>query len=126
MRRAFTLIETLIAIAVFSLGVLILFDGFTLSLRYSRASRDTAVATHAAEQAVEQIRLSGFTALAINTNPSPIAVSGLDQGQQKTFVDLYSGNANIKQVTVEIYYRTRPESQAISLTTLVSQNGIHG
>jgi len=122
----FTLIEVLVAVVVFSLGIIALFGSFSLALNTSRNGRDLTTANHLAETKIEQLRLGGFDDIAIDTNPSPTAVGQLAQGQMKVVVDYYNGNTKIKLVTVKIYWQSRPESRAVTLTTLIGQGGIHG
>lgn len=124
--RGVTVVETLMAAAVFSLAVLVVLGMFTLSLRYTQHSKNIGVATNVGQELIEQLRLGGFDNVALNANPTAVSTSKLPSGFTKTYVSYYQGNDKIKEVTVKIYWNGRPENMAISLTTLIGQGGIGG
>lgn len=125
-RRGVTVVETLMAATVFSLAVLVVLGMFSLALRATQHSKNIGVATNVGQELIEQLRLGGFDNVALNANPSAISTTKLPGGFTETYVSYYQGNDKIKEVTVKIYWNGRPESMAISLTTLVGQGGIGG
>jgi Tfp pilus assembly protein PilV len=125
-RRGVTVLETLLAATVFTLAVLVVLGTFSLSLRYTQHSRNIGVATNVGQEIIEQLRLGGFDNVTLNASPTAQATSALPSGYTKTYVSYYQGNDKIKEVTVKIYWNGRPESMAISLTTLIGQGGIGG
>lgn len=124
--RGATLIELLAAAAIFSIAILVLFGAFSLALRFTQHSRNISVATNVGQEVIETLRVGGFDGVALNSNPSPVAVPELPQGFTKTYVQYYQGNDKIKQVTVKVYWAQRAEADAITLVTLIGQGGISG
>lgn len=125
-RKSFTLVEILIATAIFAIAIVTLFGSFSLALKFGQRSREAAIAATIAEEKIESLRLAGFDSVALDSNPTATANSKLSQGYTKTYVEYYQGNTRIKQVTVKVYWQSRPEAIAITLVTLIGQGGIHG
>ncbi len=125
-RRGVTVIETLMAVTVFTLAIMSLFGVFSVVFRYTQLSREMSVASNIAQQQVEQLRLGGYDSVPLNSNPSPVPTTLLPNGQIKTYVAYYEGNDRIKQVTIAVYWDNRPESRAIEVVTLIGQGGISG
>lgn len=123
-RKAFSLVEVLAAAAIFATVMLLVFGTFQLALRLTRQARETTIAVNLAEQMVDSIRSTQFDSITLNATPSAVATSKLPAGFTKTYVSIYGGNARIKEVRVVVYWQTRPESNPISLTTLVSLGGV--
>lgn len=123
-RLAFSLVEVLTAVAIFSMVVLLVFGSFRLALQLTKTARETSIAANLAEEMMDGIRATPFDQIVINTAPAATATSKLPAGFTKTYVSLYQGNDKIKEVTITVYWSSRPESRAISLTTLVSLGGV--
>ncbi len=125
LQSGFSLIEVLVAATVFSTAVLLLLGTFTLVLNYDLNSRNVTVATAAANDKIEQLRLSGFDNIVVPTT-TVTSFSNLTGGQMKVTTSIYNNNAKIKLVEVKVYWDNRPESRAVTLTTLIGQGGVHG
>lgn len=125
-RAGVTVVETLMAVTIFALAILTVFGTFTLAFRSTQHARNITVATNLGQELIEELRLSGFDSIALNSNPAPVATNRLPGGQTKTSVSYYQGNDKIKEVTVAVYWTGRPESLAITLTTLIGRGGIGG
>ncbi len=125
-RRGMTVMETLVAATVFALAILTVLGMFSLSFRYTQHSRNITAAAQLAQETVDAIRLAGFDNATLNANPPAVATSKLPGGYTKTYVTHYNGNDKIKQITIRVYWQNRPESEAITLVTLLGQGGIAG
>lgn len=129
MKKAFTLIEVIVAIGIFGLGVLAILTYFVISIQSVRYARQTSIATNLAQQVIEdKIALSydsltpgtsGRVAFSIDpANPyypytnqtnislinSSLAPSGTDVGLKKIEVFVYwagtGGEKNVQISTV--------------------------
>lgn len=125
-RPGVSLIEVILATAVFSLVIPLLFVSFNLSFKLTGRAQEINIASNVAAKTIETLRQSGFDSIALNSNPTAVAVSELPEGWSKTYVENYQGNDKIKQITVKVYWTGRAESQAITLITLIGQGGING
>ncbi len=125
--RGMTIVEVLVSVAIFSIVILMLFGTFNFALKVTRYSHDTTVATNIASDKLEALRQAGFDgAGTIGTVTAPTMVAQLPDGFMTVAVEGYQNNAKVKKVTVSVYWRNRPESRAVTLTTLIGQGGIGG
>jgi len=109
---------------IFSLAILTTFGAFNFSLRVANNAKNLTVAANLAQGEVEKIRELSFQGLSINTNPSPQPTDKLPGGFVKVYVDYFMGDTKIKIVTVKVYWNDRPESNALTAVTLVSEGGV--
>lgn len=121
-----TLVEVMLAVVIFSLIILLLFGSFNVALRLTQYSRHVSTATNIAEARIESLRLSGFDNVILSANPTPLSEEDLPGGFSKTYVEYFDGNDRIKQVSVVVYWESRPETNPIIITTLIGQGGING
>lgn len=63
MRKGFTLIEVIVAIGIFGLGVLAILTYFAISTQFVRLSRQTTIAANLAQQVVEENIASSYDLL---------------------------------------------------------------
>jgi len=124
-KPGYSLIELMLAVSLFALAILTTLGAFNLALKVTKAAREITVATNLAEQIIEQLREKSFSSINLDQNPTAQATTKLPGGFTKTTIDYYEGNDKIKQVTVEVYWESRPEAEAITLITLISQGGIN-
>lgn len=123
--KGFTVIEVMIAVVIFSIGILVIIGAFQLVYKLTQYNREITIATNVAESRLEELRRQGFSNLVNNNNPSPVAVPSLKNGYMKTYINDHSSSL-IKIIRVTIYWENRPESNAVELTTLIGQGGISG
>jgi prepilin-type N-terminal cleavage/methylation domain-containing protein len=123
-RPGYTLMEVLVSAAIFATAVLLIFGTYQLTLKLTQEGRELAIASGLAEEMIDAVRSQPFDDIAINATPGAVATAKLSSGFTKTYVSLYQGNDKIKEVRVVVYWDSRPESNAVTLTTLVSQGGI--
>lgn len=123
-RRGFSVIEVLVSAAIFSVVILLIYGTYVLTLKLTRDGREVSVASNLAEQMIDGIRATPFDNIAVNSNPSASATSKLPGGFTKTYVSLFENNDKLKEIRVIVYWDNRPESNAISITSIVTQGGL--
>jgi hypothetical protein len=116
--------EVLIASAIFSVVILLIFGTYQLTIKLTKQGREVSIASNLADQMIDAVRNTPFDNIALNANPTAVATSKLPGGQTKTYVSYYQENDKIKEVRVDVYWDSRAEANAITITTLVSQGGI--
>lgn len=124
-RGGYTVMEVLISAAIFSVVMLLIFGTYQLTLKITKQGREVSIASNLADQMVDAIRVQSFEDITVNASPTAVATTKLPNGFTKTFVSLYQDNDKIKEVRVIVYWEGRPETNALTLTTLVSQGGIN-
>lgn len=122
-KRGFTIVEIITAAAIFSMAILVIFATYSLTIKLTKEGREISIGSNLAQELIDQARTANFDSLAINANPTAVATSRLPGGFTKTYVSLYQGNEKIKEVRVDVYWTSRPEPRAITVTTLVTQGG---
>ncbi len=125
-RRGVTIIETLMAATIFTVAILAVLGMFSVAFRYTQHSKNITVATNIGQEMADQLRLNGFDSVALNSDPTAVSTTKLPNGFTKTYVTYYQSNNRIKEVAIKIYWNGRPESMAITITTLIGQGGING
>lgn len=120
----YTLIEVLLAIVVFTIAILTTLEIFNLSIKVTQTARENTIAANLAEKQIESYRGQPFSQINSNSTVTQ-PVSELPDGTMKTTTSPYQGSNRITQVEVEVYWRNRPESRAIKITTLISLGGIN-
>ncbi len=125
-KRGDSLIEVLVAIAIFSIVFMLLFGSFSFAVKMTGYARETTVATNLAAQTIDQLRAKGFDYVNGLGANSITLLPQLPSGTMETQVATYAGNDKIRQVTIRIYWLNRPQNRAVTLTTLIGQGGIGG
>jgi len=122
-RPGTSLIEVLAAAAIFSLAILVVFATINLTLRLNQLAKEDSIAANVAEETIESYRAMSYDSIAPTTS-GQVATSKLPDGWIAVTVSTYQGNDKIKQIQVQVYWRNRPQSRAITLTTLKVSGGI--
>ncbi|MBF0589479.1 MAG: prepilin-type N-terminal cleavage/methylation domain-containing protein [Magnetococcales bacterium] len=124
----FTLLEILIAMLIFSIGLLAMARLQMEMTRGNAASKRITTATLLAEDKIEELKASGFGTLINNTytdpnNPvTPLGSSGGLYTRTWTIAD-YEGVTTMKQITVTITWSDEMGAHTLPLTTVVSNTG---
>ncbi len=105
-RRGFSVMEMLVAAAVFASSVMILLGIFPLSARAVRQSQLNLIATHLAENQLETARARSYEALFTETLPPipfTLKVNGTDLNVTYTVtMDVTEVNPGLKSVRVTV------------------------
>ena len=113
--RGFTLIEVLIVIALFSAAAVSLLQMFSISLYGGAENENTIVTTALAQEKMEELR---------NKPYASVSAEARAQVPDYTFFDrevlVTTPISNLKQVTVNVYWKERSGDVKTSLVTYVS------
>ncbi|MDO9464051.1 MAG: prepilin-type N-terminal cleavage/methylation domain-containing protein [bacterium] len=135
LNRGFTLIETMIAILILSVGLIGLFTAFSNGPATIRRTAEISTATKIAQDAMEIIRDSSFatiTGWGTFSNQDFTAITG---NATQGLANLNSGvvllsisdfiDSNIKQVSITVQWAgAQGQTFSRSITTLVTNGGI--
>lgn len=111
----FTLIEILIVTVLFSAGAVVLLQIFSIGLLGGLENENTLIATALAEDKLELIRNSPYNSIA-KEEKAPVTDFPFFQRE----VLVATPQANLKEVTVNIYWTERSGQMVISLVTYAS------
>ena len=134
-RNGFTLVETMIAILILSIGLIGLFTAFSNGPAVIRRTADISTATKIAQDAMEIVRDNSFAAITgwgifssqdftTVTGSTTQGLANLNSGQVLLSISDFI-DSNIKQVSITVQW-TGAQGQAFSrsITTLVTNGGI--
>jgi prepilin-type N-terminal cleavage/methylation domain-containing protein len=130
-RRGFTFIELLVALTLFSVGMMSVLRIFPLNKKLLRTTAANTQAAFLAQEQVELIKSLPYTALTTGTyiarsqistdTTSPLSlyerevtVAYLNNARNTTNTDF-----GLKQVTITIYWKNEPVNQQYSVITYV-------
>lgn len=103
-RQGFTLIETIIALVILSVGILAVATLSSTSIWQVRRGQDLTNAAMAAQQVMEQIATTPFDSVALGTDSDTVTMGGIQYTVVWTVTDvtdsLASGNAQLKSISV--------------------------
>ena len=132
-QRGLTLIEVLIAMTIFALGVVIILSGFGSTLRVTRKSQQLTIATRLAQQEMEYLkninfppttedRESEFNKAKVVSPDNPEFEVEVISAAETGCEDAY-GNDLLKKVMVNVY-RAGESIPLVTLRTYMARNGI--
>ncbi len=134
-RNGFTLVETMIAILILSVGLFGLFTAFSNGPAVIRRTADISTATKIAQDAIEIVRDSSFAAITgwgtfsnqdftTVTGNTTQGLANLNSGQVLLSVSDFI-DSNIKQVSITIQWvGAQGQTFSRTITTLVTNGGI--
>ena len=117
-RKAFSLLEILIAIMIFTVGVISVIGLFNMGLFGGLDAENTSTALALSQRRLEEIRNLAFDAGIINE--SKAAVTGFPGFQREVIVT--QPQTDLKQVTVTTYWTAKANEVGTSLVTYISRN----
>jgi len=116
--RGFTLLEVLIALILFVLGVVVIVGLFSTGLVNSLDAEKITIAMDLAQRRIEEIRNLDFdTEIG---NEAKANVDGFPGFQRQVAVT--EPETDLKKVTVTVYWMFKAEEISISLETYISKN----
>ena len=129
---AFTFLELLIAVSLFSVGVISVVKIFPVNRRYLNQSANTTQAAYLAQEELETIRGLSYANLTLGTYEAKHAVSTsgeFSQYQRQTVVgwvdsqsnwQTSSAETNLKQITITVYWQEGTDNSINRTFTLTS------
>lgn len=129
--NGFTLIESLVAIFVLSVGILAILTMFPLGMKIINSSKTTAVGIQLGQEKIEEIISLSYEAISVGENienemPSPF--NFYRRETRITYIDPSSGLQEIdndkgaKKVEVTVYWQPLiANRKIIELTTIISK-----
>jgi prepilin-type N-terminal cleavage/methylation domain-containing protein len=117
-RDGFTLLEILITIIIFTLGVVIIAGLFSTGLATSVDAENTNVAVSLTQRRLEEIKNLDFETGIVNE--SKASVSGFTGFQRQVVVT--EPETDLKQVTVTTYWNFKDSEVNTSMVMYISKN----
>lgn len=111
----FTLIELLIVIVLFSAGAVTLLEIFSVGLSGGGENENTLISTALAQDKMELIRNTSYGSIGAEAKAP---VTGYPFFQREVLVT--TPQANLKQITVNVFWAERSGEMKISLVTYAS------
>ena len=136
MKPAFTLIEVMVALSLFVVGMLSILQIFPLNRRYLAQSSNTTQAVFLAQEELEKVRAQSYATLGFGIYEAKSQVSTaqndpLSQFKRQTIITLINGShvavspqsvandVGLKQVDVTVYWLERTVPRSFLLSTYV-------
>ncbi|HLD11634.1 MAG TPA: prepilin-type N-terminal cleavage/methylation domain-containing protein [Patescibacteria group bacterium] len=128
-RNGFTLLETIIAIAIFMLVIGGMFQGFSFQSGVIQTSKQGTVATNLAQATVEEVLTKSYGSI---TSEPRVSFPSPNNEFEKEVIIEYLANVNgglvvtgvdeeMKKVTVIVYYVEKGEEKKVQLVSLASK-----
>ena len=117
-KRAFTLIEILVALIILTAGVVAIAGLFATSLVGSIDAEDLTIAMNLAQRRMEEIRNLDFDTEIVDAPKA--AVAGFSGFQREVAVE--EPETDLKQVTVTVYWTYKGDELNAPLSTYISKN----
>ena len=117
-RKAFSLLEILIAIMIFTSAIIPIMGLFNIGLFGDLDAENTSTALALTQQRLDEIRNLNFTTGIVNESKAPVA--GFSGFQREVIVT--QPQTDLKQVTVTTYWTAKANEVGTSLVTYISKN----
>ncbi len=117
MMKGFTLLEALIAVVLFTIGVVVIISLFSAALVSSVDPENTGIAITLVQKRMEEMLNLNFDTGIINEDKAP--VSGFTGFQRSVAVT--TPYADLKQVTVNVYWSYKGGETTTTLVTYISK-----
>ncbi len=116
-KSGFTLLEVLIALLVFTSGVIVMMGLFSRGLVSAADAEDTTIAMNLAQRRMEEIKNLDFTGI---VSEAKAPVSGFPGFQREVAVT--APETDLKQVTVTVSWTFKDDEISVPLVTYISRN----
>jgi type II secretion system protein I len=117
-RCGFTLLEILVTLIIFTVGVMAVFELLSLALATGVDAENTAIAVNLSQQRMEEVRNLDFDTGIVNEAKS--GVSGFAGFERE--VTVTTAQTDLKQVTVTTYWTSKANEVSVPLETYISRN----
>jgi len=130
-KNGFTIIETLVAIGIFGIGILALAGYYAFTAHTQQLARQITTATNLAQGILDKSIAEGYDSIIIGTGEKENYSSDLNnpyQGYQKQInVSLVDSNLNqstidlgLKKIDCFVYWETAGQPKRVQVTTIIS------
>lgn len=129
-QTGFTIAEILVAIVVFTIGILAVVQVFPLHRRLARVSEKATVANFFAQEQLENLFSLPYSDVTTGTyeTRAPLAASGdFSQYERETLIELVDStyqtsgsDLGLKKVTINVYFTENSQTRTESLVSLIS------
>ena len=116
-RGGFTLLEVLIVIVLFGVGVIAVISLFSSGMAGALDSENTTIAVNLAQERMEEIRNLAYGSV---VNEDKEAVDGFPVFQREVMVT--EPETNLKEVTVKVYWTYKGGETEVPLVSYVAAN----
>lgn len=116
--RGFTLVEVLIAIILFAIGLLSIASLVTAVIRSNALGKQITTATSLSQQKLEEYTYKGYSSCTTGTTTDPFDTIPNFPGYKRV-VTVSSPVSNMKKVTVDVY--RKPNELTSSISTIVAK-----
>ena len=123
-KKGFTLIEILVALAVFALGLVVLMRLQTVSIKGSGFNKEATNATILAQKYVEQIKGTAYTSIATNTTGVQDQITGITYTTTWSVSEFGTAPSRYKTLTVTVTWTgtsTTTYTKSTTLDTIISE-----
>ena len=117
-KKAFTLLETLLTIVIFTIGVTAVVEAMSINLISSLDAENTSIAMTLAQRRLEEIKNLDYDTEIVNEAKAD--VSGFTGFQRE--VTVTEPETDLKQVTVKTYWKFKSGEITTTLVTYISKN----
>lgn len=129
-KKGFSIAEVLVAIMIFSVGILSVIQVFPLYKKISRKSEKSSIAVFLAQQKIEEVFSMDYDNISTGTfePKAPVELTGpFSKYQRKTEVDFVNGefqndgsDLGLKKITSTVYWFEGGNEKSESLTTVIT------
>ncbi|MFH0763589.1 MAG: prepilin-type N-terminal cleavage/methylation domain-containing protein [Candidatus Omnitrophota bacterium] len=115
-RKGFTLLEVLLAIMLFSAGVVTLLQVVNTALFAGGLNENEIIAANLLQEKIEELRNEDFAG--INSEDPPVAVDGFPGFTRG--VTATTPRTGLREVSVTVYWHARNDRMSVNAATYVS------
>lgn len=119
--NGFTLLEVLISLTIFSLGLLGLAELQLLGIHYNQRSQNITTAVILAESKIEELKVCGSSGLSSGQDLITRSEGGAGCFHRSWVISQYAGFSHLEQVEVKVLWSERGEDHTICLESVVSE-----
>lgn len=120
----FSLVEVLIALVLITFTAFIFLKA-TDTLGRIGKSNDQTVAFHIASRKIENLRGGSFDSIPSSGSFTDSQLAKLPRGTALLTIANYQGNINTKQIEAKVSWYEQSIQKQVTLTTLISKDGLH-
>jgi type IV pilus assembly protein PilV len=118
-KRGFALLEILLALLLFSAGLVAIAGLYGTALDSGQDAEQTSIAVNLAQKRMEEIRNLSYASI-VNESKTALVSPFTAYSRSVTAAELMNP-VGLKQVTVTVYWNIKGRETSISLVTYVSQ-----